>query len=96
MTVLHRYSSGHEEIHATSRVSFQPLQPEVGGDAETVFWERPDGTTVPITDGQVFVMNDLGKTVAKYRLNEHLLIKDTCAIPPKRHPIDGEEKSPRC
>jgi hypothetical protein len=73
LTVRHIYASGHEEIHLTNRVSFQPFSAEGGSPPKTVFWERQDGSTVPLTDGSVYVMNDLGKTVAKYSLTEETI-----------------------
>jgi hypothetical protein len=57
--------SGHETIVQTPRVECEPAM-EINGNVHKVWWERPDGHTDYFCNGSVYVMNDSGKTVAKY------------------------------
>lgn len=79
LTVKHIEVTGHENIHPATRVSYQPrmergraVEPGVDGSevsAHCVFIDTPKGDTIALGSfGSVYVMNDAGKTVAKYEL----------------------------
>lgn len=67
LTILHVEPTGHETILQTKRVTSHP-GPQIQGGERSIYWERDDGSTVAIETGTVYVMNDNGKTVAKYHL----------------------------
>jgi hypothetical protein len=82
LTVKHMEITGHENIYPAVRVSYQPRQradgsaydaqdPNASSDdiAACVFIDTPKGDTVCLGSwGAFYVMNDAGKTVAKYDL----------------------------
>jgi hypothetical protein len=71
LTVKHMEVTGHENIYPAARVSYQPRQ-AVGEPnilAPCVFIDTPKGDTIPLGSwGTFYVMNEAGKTVAKYDL----------------------------
>lgn len=82
LTVKHIEVSGHESLYPATRVSYKPRmrsdgtpadKGEDGGGSEysaaCVFIDTPKGDTVPLGSwGAFYVMNETGKTVAKYDL----------------------------
>ena len=71
--------TGHEDVYPATRASYQPsledgkpLPPNCASTKATapcVFIDTPKGDTFMAADaGSVYVMNDAGKTVAKYEL----------------------------
>lgn len=73
LTVKHIEDTGHENIYPAARVSYQPRQVlesvNVGPNtlAPCVFIDTPKGDTVPLGSfGVFYVMNEAGKTIAKY------------------------------
>ncbi|MFA5952298.1 MAG: hypothetical protein WC807_18675 [Hyphomicrobium sp.] len=82
LTVKHIEVTGHETIYAATRVSYQPrrradgrpydaLDASAASDdiAPCIFIDTPKGDTVGLGGfGMFYVMNDAGKTVAKYDL----------------------------
>jgi len=76
LTVKHMEVSGHENIYPAARVSYQPRhqrKAETMGEPDTVaacvFIDTPKGDTIPLGSfGTFYVMNEAGKTVAKYDL----------------------------
>ena len=83
-TVRYVESDGHETIIQSNRVTAVPSQ-NVGGKghrvsdgfASQVFYDQPDGSTFLVDTGSVYVMNDLGKTVAVYHLDKGQVPKST-------------------
>lgn len=71
LTVKHIEPSGHESIHPAVRVSFQPRAQleDKSWAAQCVFIDTPKMETIALGSwGAIYVMNDAGKTVAKYDL----------------------------
>jgi hypothetical protein len=66
-TVKHIGSFGQEELFQTPTFSYSPGINANEGGVPTVYVERGD-SELDITGGMVFVMNDSGKTVARYKL----------------------------
>lgn len=79
-TVKHVETTGHETIYPATRVAFQPRKRPDGRTcdpredasddiAACVFIDNPKGDTVPLGSfGVFYVMNEAGRTVAKYDL----------------------------
>jgi hypothetical protein len=90
LTVKHIEVTGHENLYPATRVSYQPrtkhdAASDTAGEysAACVFIDTPKGDTVPLGSwGAFYIMNDAGKTVAKYDLGGW----DT---PPKNVTISG-------
>jgi hypothetical protein len=76
--VKHIQLSGHEEIYLAAKVSFKP---ESGGHNTAgithvppcVFLDFDPNRIMRIEGGTVFVMNDIGKTVARYDLGASMV-----------------------
>lgn len=68
LTVRHIALSGHETILETKRVATEPSL-KVGGGPPVFFYEAA-GEMVGLTSGVVYVMNEAGRTIAKYDLGE--------------------------
>ena len=80
LTIKHIEVTGHENLYPATRVSYQPRhrpdgrvcsEREGASDdiAACVFIDTPKGDTVPLGSwGAFYVMNEAGKTVAKYDL----------------------------
>ena len=69
-TVKQIQNTGHEEIYAAQRVSYQPKwsPPNTAGMMiPCVFVHHASGTEI-IDGGTVYVMNDAGKTINRYDL----------------------------
>lgn len=58
-------TSGIESVFEASRVSYVPTG---NGKLETLFTENADGSTNSFLAGKYYIMNESGKTVAKYDL----------------------------
>lgn len=88
-SIRHIQLSGHEDIYLASRVSFQPevTHEQKGGlpSSPTIFIDRPDGSTMPINGGTIFVMNDNGKTVARYDIGASMVPLAEGAPPTGKH-----------
>jgi hypothetical protein len=74
MTIKHMTLSGEEFIYPTSHVNLVPAaareKPEGGPTPADILWRYDaDGRSHPIHSGTCFVMNDHGKTVARYDLS---------------------------
>jgi hypothetical protein len=67
LTVLHVLPSKHESLIQTPYVGAEPVS-ERSDNIKKVWIERPDGGRHALENGTVFVMNDNGKTVARYYL----------------------------
>ncbi len=67
MTIRHVAPSTHEMVIQTRRVELYPKFAS-SDEVPAVFYERDDGSSVEVTEGTVYVMNDNGKTVAVYHL----------------------------
>jgi hypothetical protein len=72
LSVKHIEISNHETILPAVRVSCQPGSHE-GPAPMIVFVEDERGNVRDIRDGTVYVMNDAGKTVAKYFIPTSML-----------------------
>jgi hypothetical protein len=68
LTIRHVESCAHEQIFQVTDVSYQPENAGGTTAPETVFGYREPGHPLQFTDGLIYVMNDNGKTVAKYDL----------------------------
>ncbi len=79
LTVRHIEESGAEDVLETEHVTFCPKQPEM--TRECVFVETKNGSSREINTGQVFVMNENGKTVAIYRFSDIAEVPTNKAIP---------------
>ncbi len=62
MTVKHITLSGEEFVYPTTHVNFTP-------NSNTLWRYEEDGRAHPFDEGSVFVMNEHGKTVARYTLS---------------------------
>jgi hypothetical protein len=77
-TIRHMTPTGSEALHEAQSVSFTPIEPApLGQPALTAqhqlgsLWLTPPDPNAPLVelrDGQVYVMNETGSTVAKYDL----------------------------
>jgi hypothetical protein len=81
LTIRHIEPSGHETILQTKRVTSQPAD-QIHGGERIIFYEKDDGSTLPIESGAVYVMNDNGKTVATYHLDN---------LVPRNLPVDHHD-----
>lgn len=69
LTIKQITSSGEEYIHEAEDVTFTPASAKRIAPAENSVWYKArDGRLREIISGSVFVMNEHGKTVAKYEL----------------------------
>lgn len=92
LTIRHIEPTGHETVLQTMRVTMHPTD-GVNLGAPTVFYDRPDGGTSLVEEGVVYVMNDLGKTVAKYELGSSAVPRPA---PPVAPPVmAGDDYSAR-
>lgn len=67
LTIKHVALSGHETIIQTNRVTADAPSPTEGAVTPKIWYENPDGSTCYFDNGNVFVMNNEGQTVATYR-----------------------------
>lgn len=71
MTIKHKTDTNEEFVYATSHVNFVPSSAKNCGPSHDSLWRYDnDGRAHEITAGTVFVMNEHGKTVARYDLGE--------------------------
>jgi hypothetical protein len=82
LSVRHIQLSGHEDIYLTPRVSFQPEMdnpsqnnavPTVSKTPTTIWIDCPGGATKALNGGTIFVMNDAGKTIARYDIGASMV-----------------------
>lgn len=71
MTVKHITISGEEFVYPTTHVNFVPgsvqdKEPGKPAPRDAVWYYNADGKASQLIGGTVFVMNDHGKTVARY------------------------------
>lgn len=75
MTIKHITLSGEEFVYQTTHVNYVPLGAiAIKGRDEppaTIWHYNAEGSAAPITDGSVFIMNDHGRTVARYTLSDN-------------------------
>lgn len=77
MTVKHITLSGAETLFQTKQARFTPAkQGESDVAPPTVWFEAENGAELPLTGGTVFVMNDSGKTVARYDIGASMIPLD--------------------
>ncbi|MEH2700554.1 hypothetical protein GFL93_12750 [Rhizobium leguminosarum bv. viciae] len=76
MTVKHIAKTGEEYVWPATHTYFEP------GDKELFFRWDADGVPHQILEGMVYVMNDHGRTVARYQLQSR-----TCAPAPMDHAV---------
>lgn len=72
-SVRHIQPTGEECLYLAKQVRYTPANfqhspDSVGGTAEHVWLDFPDGGTQAFAWGEFFVMNETGKTVARYDL----------------------------
>lgn len=79
MTVKHITLSGEEFVYATTHVNFVPASAlanqQAGGPPphDTVWRYDADGRAYDLAGGTVFVMNEHGKTVARYDIGASMV-----------------------
>lgn len=75
MTLKHITLKGEEFVYPTTHVNYVPVGSNgyAGQDTPpTTLWRYdPEGSAAPITEGSVYVMNEHGKTVARYTLSDN-------------------------
>lgn len=75
MTIKHITPSGAEFVFPATRINYVPLDAtRLKGRDEppaTLWHYNAEGSAVPITDGSVYVMNEHGRTVARYTLSDN-------------------------
>lgn len=78
LTIKHISLSGEEMLYTSPIANYVPSRAtERVGDPATV-WIEPGshvtaGTRYPLTGGTIFVMNDHGKTVARYDIGASMI-----------------------
>lgn len=89
LTVKHIGLSGEEMLYTTPVVNYVPgTDKSPIGDPATV-WIEPDksGARYPLTGGTVFVMNEAGRTVARYDIGASMVPLGAGApLPQQRSP----------
>lgn len=74
MTIKHITLSGEEFVFPTTRINYVPIGAVVvkGRDEPpaTLWHYNAEGGATPITSGSVYVMNEHGRTVARYTLSD--------------------------
>lgn len=78
MTIKHITLSGEEFIYATTHVNLVPVaareKPVGGPTTSDIVWHYDaDGRSHPLQGGTVFVMNEHGKTVARYDIGASMV-----------------------
>ena len=76
MTVKHITLSGEETVFQTTSARFTPVKQGHEDAAPPTVWFEADGVERPLTGGTVFVMNDHGKTVARYDIGASMVPLD--------------------
>ncbi len=79
LTVRHIKANGEEVLEQVDRIEFKPEAAGPGSGAINA--ERLDDR-LQFTGGTIFVMNDLGKTVARYDLGASPVPYSATAYPP--------------
>ncbi|RVG88687.1 hypothetical protein [Sinorhizobium meliloti] len=71
MTVKHIDNSGEEFVYPTTHVNFIPaaIKPPASSVSASVWRYAEDGRAYEIDNGSVYVMNEHGRTVARYMLS---------------------------
>lgn len=80
MFTLKWKKAGYEEVFPILRAWYRDSEKIMVGYGEQnsprlVGFEKPDGEMATISEGDVFVMNEYGKTVADYHFGEMLMMK---------------------
>jgi len=79
LTVKHIRLSGEEALYETPTARYTPGPDEQKAgagstnDPATVWITKRDGFDFPLTGGTVFVMNEAGKTVARYDIGASMV-----------------------
>lgn len=68
LTVKHVLVSGEEFVYPTSVANFVPIKANTIDCRPPSLWIEPFGTRFELITGMAYVMNDQGRTVAKYDL----------------------------
>lgn len=75
MTIKHITLSGEEFVFPATRINYVPLSATTlaGRDEPpaTLWHYNAEGSATPITGGSVYVMNEHGRTVARYTLSDN-------------------------
>lgn len=67
LTMRYIEEDGHEVVKEVESVMRVPAKESVTKSAYLVYWNIDDkGSPVEIYDGTVYVMNEMGKTIANY------------------------------
>lgn len=92
LTVKHVHASGNESIHIAREVRYDcGSAPDSITDAPTLWIDTPSGDTQALGSwGTFFVMNEAGKTVARYNLGGIVapgpIVPGADRFPPESHP----------
>lgn len=82
LTVKHIRLSGAEDLYPSPTVRYSPGEDkQTHGHPATVWITKADGFELPLTGGTIFVMNDFGKTVARYDIGASMVPLDN-PLPP--------------
>lgn len=76
MTVKHITLSGEEFLYPTTSVNYTPGRdnlPPASSDPATLWIYDADDRAKPLTGGTCFVMNEHGKTVARYDIGASMV-----------------------
>lgn len=71
MTVKHITLSGEEFVFATTHVNFIPGSAKHHVTTKASLWWYDESGSHELDDGSVYVMNEHGKTVARYMLSSN-------------------------
>jgi hypothetical protein len=87
-TIKHIRLSGEEDLYTSPTARYSPgIDNGTTGAPATVWYTKADGFEHPLTGGTVFVMNDAGKTVARYDIGASMVpLEDR----KPREPINGQ------
>lgn len=70
MTIKHVDARGQEYVYPTTHVNFVPADAKNCAPADSSLWRYDeDGRAYEISTGRAYVMNEHGKTVARYELS---------------------------
>jgi hypothetical protein len=76
MTIKHVDLHGEEFVYPTTHINFVPASAKNCAPASDSLWRYDEeGRASEITDGRAYVMNEHGKTVARYDLSDISLAK---------------------
>jgi len=72
LTILHVDRSGYESLVQAKRITAEPGVVNENIETRFLHYESESGENVTLGSGMVYVMNDAGKTVGKYKLFDDL------------------------